>query len=302
MLFTLYDVTISTINEHITTIYKDFELTKEATIRKFPMVQNEGRRKIKRIINHYNLQMIISIGFKVNNEKAVQFRKWANSILKEYTIKGFALDDDRLKNNGSILTEKYFEELLERIREIRLSERKLYQKITDIYATSIDYDKNSKITQTFFKTVQNKLHYSIHGQTVSEVIYNRVDSNKVNLGLTTWEGAPNSKIHRYDIVVAKNYLTDDELHQLRRVVSAYLDLAENKANKHIPMTMKDWEERLNKFLELLDRDILKDAGKISRQIASDKALTEYEKYRIKQDCLYRSDFDLLIEEAKNIDE
>lgn len=237
-----------------------------------------------------------------STEKAVQFRKWANSILKEYTIKGFALDDDRLKNNGSILTEKYFEELLERIREIRLSERKLYQKITDIYATSIDYDKNSKITQTFFKTVQNKLHYSIHGQTVSEVIYNRVDSNKVNLGLTTWEGAPNSKIHRYDIVVAKNYLTDDELHQLRRVVSAYLDLAENKANKHIPMTMKDWEERLNKFLELLDRDILKDAGKISRQIASDKALTEYEKYRIKQDCLYRSDFDLLVEEAKNIDE
>ena len=301
MLSILYDVELNTINYHIQKIYSDSELSEEATIRKFRIVQKEGDREVSRDVNHYNLQMIIAIGFKVDNEKAVQFRKWANRIVNEYTIKGFSLDDERLKNGGSILTQKYFEELLERIREIRISERKFYQKITDIYATSIDYDRNSKITQKFFKTVQNKIHYAIHGQTAPEVIYNRVDSKKENMGLTTWEGSPDSKIHKYDVVIAKNYLTEKELKQLRRIVSAYLDLAEERALNNIPMTMKDWEERLDKFLDLLDKDILKNAGKISHEIACDKALTEFEKYRIKQDKLYKSDFDKLLLDIKQDD-
>ena len=300
MLAALYDVNIATINEHISNIYKDNELEKDSTIRNFLIVQKEGNRKVTRNIAHYNLQMIIAIGFKVDNERAVQFRKWANQIVKNYTIKGWVMDDERLKNGGSILTEQYFEEQLERIREIRMSERKFYQKITDIYATSIDYDKTAKSTIRFFTSVQNKLHYAISGNTAAEIIYNRADHKKENMGLTTWEGAPNSKIHKYDVVIAKNYLSEDEIAQLERIVSAYLDLAEMQAMRHIPMTMEDWEKRLNGFLILWDHDILKDNGKVSAEMAKLHAETEFEKYRVVQDKKYISDFDELLIESKDI--
>ena len=245
--------------------------------------------------------MIIALGFKVDNERAVQFRKWANQIVKEYTIKGFAMDDERLKNSGSILTEKYFEELLERIREIRLSERRFYQKVTDIYATSIDYDRNSKTTIEFFKKVQNKMHYAVTGNTASEIIYNRADANKEHMGLTNWSDAPNGKIITSDVVIAKNYLNEEELYSLKRIVSAYLDLAESRAIRHIPMTMEDWSNRLDEFLKLTDREILQDAGKISHKIACDKAESEFEKYRIIQDQIYLSDFDKYINELEKFD-
>ena len=287
----LYGVDVRTINEHIQKIYTDNELAEGATIRNFRIVQTEGVRQVSRDVKHYNLQMIIAVGFKVNNERAVQFRKWANAIVKDYTIQGWVMDSERLKNGGSILTKDYFEKQLEKVREIRLSERRFYQKITDIYATSIDYDPTATATQRFFAAVQNKLHYSIHQHTAAELIYERADAEKEHMGLTSWEGAPNGKIHRYDVVIAKNYLTEDELHQLARIVSAYLDFAEMQAIRHIPMTMADWEERLNGFLKLWDRDILQDAGKISAELAQMKAETEFEKYRIIQDQLYQSDFD-----------
>ena len=245
--------------------------------------------------------MIIALGFKVDNERAIQFRKWVNEIVKEYTIKGFAMDDERLKNSGSILTEKYFEELLERIREIRLSERRFYQKVTDIYATSIDYDRNSKTTIEFFKKVQNKMHYAVTGNTASEIIYNRADANKEHMGLTNWSDAPNGKIIKSDVVIAKNYLNEEELYSLKRIVSAYLDLAESRAIRHIPMTMEDWSNRLDEFLKLTDREILQDAGKISHKIACDKAESEFEKYRIIQDQIYLSDFDKYINELEKFD-
>ena len=238
--------------------------------------------------------MIIAVGFKVNNQKAVQFRKWANQIVKDYTIQGWAIDDERLKNSGTILTKDYFDKLLEKIREIRLSERRFYQKVTDIYATSIDYDKDAKITYDFFKKVQNKMHYAVHGNTAAEIIYNRADATKEHMGLTTWENK-NGKIMKSDVIVAKNYLTESELKQLERIVSAYLDLAEARAERHIPMTMEDWSHRLDLFLTLDDREVLKDAGKISHKIAVDKAESEFEKYRIIQDRLYVSDFDRFIE-------
>ena len=302
MLATLYGVNVATINEHISNIYKDNELEKDSTIRKFLIVQKEGNREVSRDIVHYNLQMIIAIGFKVDNERAVQFRKWANQIVKDYTIKGWVMDDERLKNGGSILTEKYFEEQLERIREIRMSERKFYQKITDIYATSIDYDKTAKATIRFFTSVQNKLHFAVSGNTASEIIYNRADSKKEHMGLTSWEGATSSKIHRYDVVIAKNYLSEKELAQLERMVSAYLDLAEMQAMRHIPMTMSDWEERLNGFLTLWDHEVLKDNGKISAEMAKLHAETEFEKYRIIQDRIYISDFDQLIIDSNRLND
>ena len=302
MLATLYGVNVATINEHISNIYKDNELEKDSTIRKFLIVQKEGNRELSREIVHYNLQMIIAIGFKVDNERAVQFRKWANQIVKDYTIKGWVMDDERLKNGGSILTEKYFEEQLERIREIRMSERKFYQKITDIYATSIDYDKTAKATIRFFTSVQNKLHFAVSGNTASEIIYNRADSKKEHMGLTSWEGATSSKIHRYDVVIAKNYLSEKELAQLERMVSAYLDLAEMQAMRHIPMTMSDWEERLNGFLTLWDHEVLKDNGKISAEMAKLHAETEFEKYRIIQDRIYISDFDQLIIDSNRLND
>ena len=300
MLATIYGVDVRTINYHINKIYEDKELEKNSTIQNFRIVQKEGDRDVSRNVVHYNLQMIIAIGFKIDNEKAVQFRKWANQIVKDYTIKGWVMDDERLKNGGSILTDKYFEEQLERIREIRMSERKFYQKITDIYATSIDYDKTAKSTIRFFTSVQNKLHYAISGNTAAEIIYNRADANKEHMGLNFWQGAPNGKIHKYDVIVAKNYLNETEIGQLERIVSAYLDLAEMQAMRHIPMTMADWEERLNGFLKLWDRDILKDNGKISTEMAKIHAETEFEKYRIVQDHIYVSDFDELLINTKNI--
>ena len=301
MLSSIYEVGLPTINHHINQIFNDNELDKNSTIRNFRIVQKEGNRSVSRDVAHYNLQMIIAVGFKVNNEKAVQFRKWANQIVKDYTIKGWVMDEERLKNGGSILTEKYFEEQLERIREIRMSERKFYQKITDIYATSIDYDKTAKSTMRFFSAVQNKLHYAVSGNTAAEIIYNRADHKKENMGLTTWKGAPDSKIHKYDVIIAKNYLSQEEISMLERLVSAYLDLAEMQAKRHIPMTMSDWEERLNGFLTLWDHEVLKDNGKISAEMAQIHAETEFEKYRIVQDAIYQSDFDKLLEKSKKYD-
>ncbi|MDA8233571.1 MAG: virulence RhuM family protein [Clostridia bacterium] len=298
MFATLYNVEVHTINEHISKIYADGELTQAATIRNFRIVQTEGSRQVSREVKHYSLQMIIAVGFKVNNERAVQFRKWANQIMKDYTIKGFAMDDERLKNGGSILTEQYFEEQLQRIREIRLSERKFYQKITDIYATAIDYDVTANATKRFFATVQNKLHWAIHGQTASEVIYTRADAEKEHMGLTTWKDAPHGKIQKFDVSVAKNYLTEFEMGQLQRLVSAYLDIAEDMALRHIPMTMQDWETRLNGFIQATDRAVLQDAGKVTAEIAKAHAEAEFEKYRIVQDKLFESDFDRQINLSK----
>ena len=291
----LYDVEVNTINYHIKKIFTDNELEENSVIRNFRITANDGKTYNTK---HYNLSMIIAIGFKVDNEKAVQFRKWANKIVNEYTIKGFSMDDERLKNDGSILTKKYFEEQIERIREIRLSERKFYQKITDIYATSIDYDVSATATKRFFAMVQNKLHWAIHGQTAAEVVYNRADAQKENMGLNSWKDAPNGKIQKFDVTVAKNYLNDKELASLQRLVSAYLDLAEDMAQREIPMTMTDWEERLNRFILATDRQILNDSGKISAEIAKAHALSEFEKYRIVQDKLYISDFDKAIIQNK----
>ena len=291
MMSTLYDVETSTINEHIKKIYDDYELKEEATIRNFRIVQTEGTRQVTRDTKHYNLQMIIAVGFKVNNQRAVQFRKWANTIVKDYTIKGWSIDDERLKNGGSRLTVEYFDRLLEQIREIRLSERRFYQKITDIYATSLDYDRTSKTTKQFFAKVQNKMHYAVHGHTAAELIYERADANKPHMGLTTWEAAPNGKIVKSDVSIAKNYLSEQEMKSLERIVSAYLDLAEDRAERHIPMTMEDWSKRLDLFLMADDREVLQDAGKITAEIAKEKAETEFEKYRIIQDKLFVSDFD-----------
>ena len=290
MMATLYDVDVRTINEHIKKIYLDSELEEDSTIRNFRIVQTEGSRQVTRDTKHYNLQMIIAVGFKVNNERAVQFRKWANNIVKDYTIKGWAMDDERLKR-GTYLTEKYFDEQLERIREIRASERKFYQKITDLYATAIDYDKNSAATKRFYATVQNKMHFAVHGNTASELIVERADHTKEHMGLTTWADAPEGKIKKSDVTIAKNYLSQDEMKQLNRMVTAYLDFAENMTLRHIPLTMEDWEKRLNSFIEMFDYGILQDAGKVSAEIAKLHAETEFEKYRVVQDRLFMSDFD-----------
>ena len=290
MMATLYDVGSPTINEHIKKIYADSELEEAATIRNFRIVQTEGSRQVTRDTKHYNLQMIIAVGFKVNSERAVQFRKWVNQIAKDYTIKGWVMDDERLKR-GTYLTEKYFDEQLERIREIRASERKFYQKITDLYATAIDYDKNSATTRRFYATVQNKMHYAVHGHTAAELIVERADHTKEHMGLTTWADAPDGKIKKSDVTVAKNYLSQDEMKQLNRMVTAYLDFAENMTLRHIPLTMQDWEKRLNSFIEMFDYGILQDAGKVTAEIAKLHAETEFEKYRVIQDRLFMSDFD-----------
>mgnify|MGYP000747865943 FL=1 len=278
-------------------IYADSELTPEATIRKFRIVQTEGERQVQRTINHYNLQMIIAVGFKVNSERAVQFRKWVNQIAKDYTIKGWVMDDERLKR-GTYLTDKYFEEQLERVREIRASERKFYQKITDLYATAIDYDKNAAATRRFYASVQNKMHYAVHGHTAAELIVSRADSQKPHMGLTTWQDAPDGKIRKSDVTVAKNYLTAFELGQLNRMVTAYLDFAENMAQRKIPLTMQDWEERLNRFIEMFEYGMLQDAGKVSAEIARIHAETEFEKYRIIQDQQFLSDYDRFVQELE----
>ena len=296
MMAELYGVDTRTINEHIKTIYADAELSEEATIRKFRIVQSEGGRQVSREVMHYNLQMIIAVGFKVGNERAVQFRKWANTIVKDFTIKGWVMDDERLKNSGTILTEKYFEEQLEKIREIRLSERRFYQKVTDIYATALDYDRTAKTTKDFFAKVQNKMHFAIHGHTAAEVIYERADADKPHMGLTSWKDAPEGKIIKSDVSVAKNYLTEDELHSLQLIVSAYLDLAEDRAKRRIPMTMEDWAKRLDLFLEFDERAILQDKGEMSHDLSKEFAESEFEKYRIVQDRLFRSDFDKILGE------
>lgn len=303
MMATLYDVSIPTINEHIKKVFSDSELQENSTIRKFRIVQQEGSRQVSREVVHYNLQMIIAVGFKVNNDRAVQFRKWANSIVKDYTIQGWAIDDARLKNGGSILTTEYFDNLLERIREIRLSERRFYQKITDIYATAVDYDKTAATTKRFYATVQNKMHYAVHGHTAAELIVERADHTKEDMGLTTWADAPEGKIRKSDVTVAKNYLSEEELGQLNRMVSAYLDFAENMTQRHIPLTMQDWESRLNSFIEMFEYGILKDAGKVSAEIAKLHAETEFEKYRVIQDKLFMSDYDrYLLELEKEAEE
>ena len=292
MMGLLYGVEIPTINYHLQKIFEDNELDENSVIRKFLITADDGKTYNTK---HYNLSAIIAVGYKVNSERAVQFRKWATQIIEEFTIKGFAMDDERLKNDGTLLGKKYFEEQLQRIREIRLSERKFYQKITDIYATSIDYDPKSSATQRFFATVKNKLHWAIHRHTAAEVIYERANAKKPHMGLTTWKDAPEGKIYPFDVVVAKNYLTEDEMAQLQRLVSAYLDMAEDMALRHIPMTMSDWEVRLNRFLEFADREVLQDAGKITAEIAHTHALAEFEKYRIVQDRLFQSDFDKFLE-------
>ncbi|MEQ1593342.1 MAG: virulence RhuM family protein [Thiobacillaceae bacterium] len=292
MLGLLYDVETHTINYHLKKVFDDGELEAGSVIRNFRITAADGKTYDTQ---HYNLTAIIAVGYKVNSERAVQFRKWATGIIESFTIKGFAMDDERLKDDGSILTKQYFEEQLQRIREIRLSERKFYQKITDIYATSVDYDVTAASTKRFFATVQNKLHWAIHGQTAAEVILSRADATRDCMGLTTWKDAPNGKIQKFDVVVAKNYLTESEMAQLQRLVSAYLDVAEDRALRRIPMTMQDWETRLNRFIAATDREILQDAGKVTAEIAQAHAESEFEKYRIVQDRLFQSDFDRMIE-------
>ena len=291
MMGMLYNVDVRTISEHLQKIFKDNEVQKDSVIRNFRITATDGKNYNTQ---HYSLSAIIAVGYKVNSERAVLFRKWATQIVQEFTIKGFAMDDERLKNDGTILGKKYFEEQLQRIREIRLSERKFYQKITDIYITAIDYDMNATSTKRFFATVQNKLHWAIHGNTAAEIIVNRANHQKENMGLTTWKDAPKGKIQKFDVSVAKNYLTEKEMQQLQRLVSAYLDIAEDMATRHIPMTMEDWETRLNRFIEATDRTVLQDAGKVTAEIAKAHAETEFEKYRIIQDRLFESDFDKMI--------
>ncbi len=294
----LFDVEINTINYHLKEIYKSGEIQKEPTIRKFRIVQTEGKRQINREVDFYNLDAIISVGYRVNSVRATQFRQWATQTLREYAIKGYVLDRKRMEN-GAFLDEDYFEHLLDEIREIRLSERRFYQKVTDIYATSVDYNKNAPTTSDFFAKVQNKLHYAIHQHTAAELIVKRVDSEKKHLGLTSWKNSPKGKIHTADVSIAKNYLSKDELGELGRIVNAYLELAENRAKRKIPMTMQDWSKRLDLFLQYDDREILKNAGSISAAIAKEHAETEFEKYRIIQDRLFQSDFDKLVDKIDN---
>ena len=293
MLALLYNVGVNTVNYHLKKLFKDNELDEKAVIREFRITAEDGKSYNTK---HYNLKAVIAVGNKVDSPRAVQFRKWANDIIEEYTIKGWVMVEVRLKNGATVLTEKYFEKQLEKIREIRLSERKFYQKITDIYATSLDYDPAAQSTKRFFAAVQNKLHYSVHGQTAAEVVYHRADAAKEHMGLTSWDGSPQGKIHKSDVSVAKNYLSDQEMRQLARIVSAYLDMAEAQAERRIPMTMADWETRLNGFLTLWDREVLQDPGKISAELAKAHAESEFEIYRIVQDRLYKSDFDLFIME------
>ena len=291
MMGLLYNVESHTITYHLQKIFKDNELDANSVTRKFRVTASDGKSYNT---NHYNLKAIIAVGNKVDSPRAVQFRKWANGIIEEFTIKGFAMDDERLKNFGTILTKDYFEEQLQRIREIRLSERRFYQKITDIYATSIDYDPKSQTTKLFFARVQNQLHWAIHGETAAETIYRRADSEKENMGLTTWKDAPNGTIQRFDVVIAKNYLSEQELTAMSRIVNAYLDLAELRAEEQVPMTMEDWAKQFEDVLRLSRKEVLTNAGSISAKIAEQHALSEFEKYRVKQDRLYQSDFDRVL--------
>ena len=296
MMGVLYNIETHTVNYHLKKVFSESELEEDSVIRNFRITAADGKNYNTK---HYNLSTIIAVSYKVNSERAVQFRKWATTVIKEYTIKAYVMDDERNKSGGSILTEQYFEEQLERIREVRLSERKFYQKITDIYATSIDYDVTAQATKRFFATVQNKLHWAIHAQTAAEVIVDRADHQKQNMGLTTWKDGPKGKIQKFDVSVAKNYLTENEKAQLTRLVNAYLDMAEDIALRKMPMTMQDWETRLNKFIEATDREILQDAGKVTAEITKAHAESEFEKYRIIQDRLFESDFDRLMKQIEH---
>ena len=298
MIAQLFDTTKQNVSLHIKNIFENEELEEVSVVKDFLTTASDGKNyKTK----YYNLDAIISIGYRVNSKKATQFRKWATAVLKEFAIKGFVLDKKRLEN-GTFLGKNYFEKLLEEIREIRLSERMFYQKVTDIYATSVDYDKNDTTTKKFFAKVQNKLHFAIHGHTAAELIYKRADADKDKMGLTSWDNAPTGKILKTDVAIAKNYLTKEELEELGRIVNAFLDLAESRAKRNIPMTMEDWASRLDAFLEFDDREILKNAGKITKQIAEDHAFSEFEKYRVVQDRLFMSDFDKLLLDMENNDE
>ncbi len=292
----LFEVSVPTINEHLSNLFNQKEISKPATIRNFRIVQKEGAREVTRSIEFYSLEAIIAVGFRVNSLRAIQFRQWAVSILKNFAIRGYVLDKERLKN-GSFFNKAYFDTLLEEIREIRSSERKFYQKITDIYATAMDYDPKAETTQKFFAVVQNKLHFATHGHTAAELIMERADSKKENMGLTTWKKAPYGKILKPDVVIAKNYLSESELKSLNRFVTMYLDYAEDRAAQNIPMTMKDWAKKLQAFLQFNERDILSYPGKISKEIAKAFAESEFEKYRIVQDRLFESDFDKHIKQA-----
>lgn len=283
----LYDVDVRTVNYHIKKIFADSELQEDSVIRKFRITADDGKTYDT---NHYSLEMIIAVGFKVNSERAVQFRKWVNQIARDYTIKGWVMDVERIKR-GTYLTEKYFDEQLERIREIRASERKFYQKVTDLYATAIDYDRTAAATKRFYATVQNKMHFAIHGHTAAELIVERADHRKEHMGLTTWADAPDGKIKRSDVTIAKNYLSEFEIGQLDRMVSAYMDFAESMTLRHIPLTMQDWETRLNGFIQMFEYGLLKDSVKVTAEIAKLHAETEFEKYRVIQDKLFLSDFD-----------
>ena len=302
MLATLYDVTVSAVNQHIKKVFEDRELSEGATIKKYLIVQQEGNRQVARELEHYNLQMIIAVGFKVNNERAVQFRKWANGIVKDYTIQGWVMDTERLKNGGSILTEQYFERQLEKIREIRVSERRFYQKITDLYATALDYDTTAKTTRNFFATVQNKMHYAVHGHTAAELIVKRANHRKAFMGLTSWDNFPDGKIQKYDVSIAKNYLQIEELDNLERIVTMYLDYAEYQTRRRIPMTMEDWKKRLDAFLQFNEEEILNDTGRVTHEIAKSFAESEFEKYRIVQDRLFESDFDRFVKLESQVKE
>lgn len=292
----LFDVTIPTINEHLKNIYVSGELKKEPTIRNFRIVQNEGSRQVSRDMDFYNLDAIISVGYRINSVRATQFRQWATSVLRTFAVQGYVLDKRRLEN-GQIFDEEYFEHLLDEIREIRASERKFYQKITDIYSTAVDYSTDAVTTKEFFATVQNKLHFAIHGHTAAEIIMERANHEKEHMGFTTWKNAPEGKIVKADVSVAKNYLSQNELTDLNQIVSMYLDYAERQAKRHIPMTMEDWAKCLDVFLQFNEEEILRDSGKVSAEVAKSFAESEFEKYRVIQDKLFESDFDKLVSSA-----
>ena len=299
MMAQLYDVEVPTINYHLKKVFEDSELEENSVIRNFRITAADGKTYETK---HYNLSAIIAVGYKVNSDRAVQFRKWATRVVEEFTIKGFAMDYERLERGGSVLSDKYFEEQLQRVREIRLSERKFYQKITDIYATSVDYDVTAQATKRFFATVQNKLHWAMHGQIAAEVIVDRADATKEHMGLHNWTDAPLGKIQKFDVVVARNYLTESEIAQLPRLVNAYLDVAEDMALRKLLMTMQDWETRLNRFLAATDREVLQDAGKVTAEITKAHAENKFEKYRIVQDRLFEGDFDRVVAETKRLGE
>jgi len=286
----LFQTTPENIGMHFKSIFLEEELDEISTTKDFLVVRLEGNREVKRSIKHYNLDAIIAVGYRVNSKRATAFRQWATSVLRDFALRGYLIDKKRMEN-GAFLGEDYFEQLLEEIREIRLSERRFYQKVTDIYATSIDYDKDSPTTVEFYKKVQNKLHFAVHGHTAAEIIYDRADSEKANMGLTSWRNSPDGKIFKSDVIIAKNYLNNEELEDLGRIVNAYLELAEGRAKRRIPMTMEDWAKRLDLFLQADDRELLENAGKISAKIAKDHAISEFEKYRVIQDKLFQNDFD-----------